>query len=280
MSPRFCCLLLLLCLPLLAFGQEERVVIRGVVVEADSSQPLPSVHLRVLNTKLGGVTSETGRFNTRVHPWDTIVFSSVGYEPYLLVPADRAVEQLTTLVIRMKPQTTMLQEVRVREYGDITKYIRRDYDSTVDMRRPRGEPMFAKKPRVEQKAVRVGVGPNGATLDGAVTAFANLFSSEFQQKKKVKELVAQQEAQAQREEVRAAMTQRYQTLARSVTELTASELQQLTDTQMPPPHIMRTMSDYQVITSIIQGLRTLDAQDEFLNDLLKTGTFEGQERNQ
>ncbi len=255
-------------------------MIRGVVVDADSLQPLPLVHLRVLNTNLGGVTSETGRFNTRVHPQDTLVFSSVGYQPYLLIPADSTLKRLTKLVIRMQPQTTMLDEVRVREYGDITKYIRREYDSTVDMRRPRGEPMFERKPRAEQKAVQVGVGPNGATLDGAVTAFANLFSSEYQQKKKVKELVAQQEAQTQQRELRQAMTQRYQTLARLVTNLSASELEQLTASHMPPPYRMRQMSDYEVTTGIIQGLRTLDTQEDFLKRLLKTGTFEGQERNQ
>ena len=32
----------------------------------------------------------------------------------------------------------------------------------------------------------MGAGPNGARLEGAVTAFANLFNDEFQQKKKVK----------------------------------------------------------------------------------------------
>ncbi len=249
-------------------------------MDADSAYNLESVHLRVLNTKRGGVTRTNGRFKTRIVRQDTLLFTRVGYQSYALVVADSTTERLRRLTIRMQPQITLLQEVRVREYGDITKYIRREYDSTVDMRRPRGEPMFERKPRAEQKAVQVGVGPNGATLDGAVTAFANLFSSEYQQKKKVKELMAQQEAQTQQNEIQEAMTQRYQTLARSVASLTSSELQQLTDTQMPPPHIMRTMSDYQVITGIIQGLRTLDTQDRFLDDLLKTGTFEGQERNQ
>lgn len=256
------------------------MVIEGRVVDADSAYDLGSVHLRVLNTNRGGVTRANGRFKTRISRQDTLLFTSVGYTPYQLVVADSTNDRLRRLIIRMQPQTTMLQEVRIREYGDITKYIRRDYDSTVDMRRPRGEPMFERKPPAEQKAVQVGVGPNGATLDGAVTAFANLFSSEYQQKKKVKELIAQEAAQTQQGALREAMTQRYQTLARSVTDLSATELQQLTDTHMPPPHILRNMSDYQVITGIIQGLRTLNTQDEFLEDLLKTGTFEGQERNQ
>ncbi len=250
------------------------------MVDADSTYALGSVHLRVLNSNRGGVTQTNGRFKTRIVRQDTLLFTRVGYQPYALIVADSTDRQLRQLIIRMLPQITMLQEVRVQEYGDITKYIRRDYDSTVNMRRPRGEPMFARKPRAEEKAVQVGVGPNGATLDGAVTAFANLFSSEYQQKKKVKELVAQQEAQTQQRTLREAMTHRYQALALAVSNLSASELQQLTASHMPPPYALQGMSDYEVTTGIIQGLRSLNTQDEFLEDLLKTGTFEGQERNQ
>ena len=275
------CLLLLLLCSTLAFGQSlDTVVIEGVVVDADSAFILESVHLRVFNSHRGGVTRVDGRFKTRINRQDTLVFTRVGYQLYALVVADSTIESLRRLTIRMQPQITMLQEVRIREYGDITKYIRREYDSTVDMRRPRGEPMFARKPRAEQKAVQVGVGPNGAMLDGAVTAFANLFSSEYQQKKKVKELLARQEAQSQQRALRKEMTERYQSLAQSVTTLTVSELQQLTASHMPPPYVLQRMSDYEVTTGIIEGLRTLDTQEDFLKRLLKNGTFEGQERNQ
>lgn len=278
--PLRCLLLLLLCSGL-AFGQSpDTVVIEGVVVDADSAYNLGSVHLRVLNTNRGGVTRADGRFKTRIDRQDTLLFTRVGYQPYQLLVGDSSSERLRQLIIYMQPQTTVLQEVRVKEYVDITKYIRRDYDSTVNMRRSRGQPMFERKPAAERKAVQMGTGPNGATLDGAVTAFANLFSSEFQQKKKVKELMAQEEVQSQQRALREHMTQRYQALAQSVTDLSAAELQQLTDTHMPPPHILRNMTDYQVITGIIQGLRTLETQDEFLKDLLETGAFEGQERNQ
>ncbi len=273
-------LLFLLCSSL-AFGQSpDTVVIEGMVVDADSTFILESVHLRVLNTNLGGVTRPDGRFKTRIARQDTLMFTRVGYQPYALVVADSTLEQLRQLTIRMQPQITMLNEVRVREYGDITKYIRREYDTTVDMRRPRGEPIFERKPRAEQKAVQLGVGPNGATLDGAVTAFANLFSSEYQQKKKVKELIAQEEVQTQQRALRQAMTQRYQALAQSVAKLTASELDQLTASHMPPPYVMREMSDYEVTTGIIEGLRTFDRQDDFLNELLENGAFEGQQKNQ
>lgn len=270
-------LLLLAMLPQTVRGQDDpRLVIRGVVVDADSSQALPSVHLRIQHTRRGGVTDARGRFNTRVNPTDTLVFTSVGYAPFVLVPADSTEQRRQNLVIRMKPQVTVLEEVKFKDYGDITKYIRREYDTTVDLRRPRGKPLFEKPEPKEQKAVQTGVSPNGARLEGAVTAFANLFNDEFQQKKKLKELLAQEEAQAQQEAVRRAMTERYQAMVLEAAALNEADLRQFTGQYMPPPYALLEMNDYQVMEGIVEGLKHFGATDIFLDELLRTGRFERQ----
>ena len=275
-------ILLILLSPTLAFGQEqeaEKVIIAGVEVDADSVQVLPSVHLRVRNTSLGGVTGENGRFKTRVHPTDTLEFTRVGYQSTVLVPADSTSERLTQLVIRMQPQITMLEEVKVKEYIDITKYIRREYDTTVNMRRPKGAPLFEKQEPKEQKAVRLGSGTNGASLEGAVTAFANLFSSEFQQQKRVKELLAIEEAQSRQRAVREAMTERYQAMVLTVVDLPPEDLARFTTAYMPHPMTMASMSDYEVMETIVINLRKFDTQETLLRELLDKGTFEGEERH-
>ena len=256
------------------------MVIGGVVIDADSAQVLPSVHLRVRRTSLGGVTGENGRFKTRIHRTDTLEFSSVGYQPFLLVVADSSAESLTQLVIRMQPQITVLEEVKIKEYIDITKYIRRDYDTTVDMRRPKGTPLFERQVPKEQRAVRLGTSGNGASLEGAVTAFANLFSSEYQQKKKVKELLAIEEAQARREAIRQAMTERYQAMVLTVADLNPDDLLRFTEAHMPYPMAMTTMSDYEVMETIVVNLKKFDSQETLLRKLLETGTFEGQDPSQ
>ncbi len=271
-------MLLLFFHPLISFGQqEEKVVIEGVVVDADSAQVLPSVHLRIPNTSLGGVTSPDGRFKTRVYPHDSIVFSSVGYQPYLLVLADSMAQSRRKLVIRMTPQVTMLEEVKIKEYVDITKYIKYKIDSTVDMRRPKGTPLFEKSAPKERKAVQMSAGPNGARLEGAVTAFANLFSDEHQQKKKLKELLAAQEAQAQQQALRKEMVERYQMLVLDVVDFNDIELQRFTAAYMPNPFAMVAMSDYVVTSDIIQNLKKHESQEVFLEELLDKGVFEGQE---
>ena len=280
-KPLWCVTLLIVLFPALLFGQsDERVIIEGMVVDADSAQALPSVHIRVRNTPLGGVTGKNGRFKTRVHRTDSLVFSSVGYQPFLLVLADSTSESLTRLVIRMQPQITMLDEVKIKEYIDITKYIRRDIDSTIDMRRPKGTPLFERPTPQARKSVQVGVGPNGATLEGAITAFANLFSSEFQQQKKVKELLAIEEERDRYQAIEEAMTQRYQTMVLTATTLDNADLQRFTEAHMPHPMAMIDMSDYEVMEGIVLNLKEFDTKDEFLKDLLNTGTFEGEEHTQ
>ena len=275
-SLRYILLGMILC-PALLFGQEgndRRIVIEGIVVTADSAQALPSVHVRVRHTSLGGVTGADGRFKTRVGLTDSLVFSSVGYQPYLLVPADSTPESLTRLVIRMQPQVTMLDEVKIKDYVDITQYIRRDYDSTVDMRRPTGTPLFERATPQARKSVRLGTGTNGASLEGAVTAFANLFSSEFQQQKKVEELVAIEEAEARQRAIKEAMTEKYQAMVLTAAELSPDDLQRFTEAYMPDPVAMTTMSDYSVMESIVLNMKNFESREMFLEELLEKGSFE------
>lgn len=275
-------LFLLVLLPLCSYGQDDgKVIIEGKVVDADSLQSLPSVHVRIRNSNLGGVTEADGRFRIRVNPTDSIVFSSVGYKPYLIVPADSSASSLQNLIIPMEPQITVLDEVKFKEYIDITKYIRREYDSTVDLRRSRGTPMFEDKEPEERRAVGLAAGENGAALEGAVTAFANLFNSEFQQKKKLQEIMKIEEEEQRNQSVKEAMTEKYEAMVLIAADLTAADLQRFTDMYMPHPFSMMNMSDYEVMEGIVKNLRKFSPGKDPLKKLLETGTFEGQEkRNQ
>lgn len=279
---KYCChfLLLLVLLPLCLFGQdEEKVIMEGRVVDADSLQELPSVHVRIQNSNLGGVTEADGRFRIRVNPTDSVVFSSVGYKPYLIIPADSSLQSLQNLVIRMEPQITVLDEVRFKEYIDITKYIRREYDSTVDLRRSKGTPVFEDKEPTERRAVGVAVGENGAALEGAVTAFANLFNSEFQQKKKLKEIMEIEEEEERNQSIKEAMREKYRAMVLVAADLDENSVQRFTNLYMPHPFAMMEMSDYEVMESIVRNLRRFEASKDPLEKLLETGVFEGQEKN-
>ncbi len=265
---------LFLCLlPLLSRAQDkDKVVIAGVVVDADSSQVLSSVHLTVPGTGTGGVTNADGRFRFSVSLSDTLVFSSVGYSPYYLFPADSSTDDLQKLVIRLQPQVTMLEGVEVKDYIDVSRYLQPKIDSTVDMRRSRGTPLFEDKPVEEGKAVTF----SGGQLTGAVTAFANLFNDDFQQRKKLKEILAMEEEQSQEKALRQAMTEKYHTMLSAAADLSENDVERFTDLYMPQPRRMLQMNDYQVMESIIFYLGRFEPEGNFLEDILNNGKFEGE----
>lgn len=266
---------------LAAFAQDgDKVEIAGVVVDADSVLALPNVHLQVPATGLGGVTDADGRFRFRVSPEDTIVFSSVGYAPFYLLPADSSAESLQKLVIRLQPQVTMLEGVEVKDYIDVSHYLQPKIDSTVDMRRSRGTPLFEDQEAREPNAVGTAGGLNGARLEGGLTALANLFNDDFQQRKKLKEILAMEEKQAQEEALRKAMTEKYHLMLAAAADLSENDVDRFTDLYMPPPRRMLQMTDYQVMESILFYMAKFEPEGDFLQDLLKNGKFEGEGRGE
>jgi len=268
-------LLLLSLLPWAVLAQEEeKMVIAGIVVDADSAQVLPNVHLRVPGTGQGGVTGSDGRFRFRVNSTDTIRFSSVGYQPYDFLPADSSAESLQKLVIRLQPQVTVLEGVEVKDYFDVSRYLQPKIDSTIDMRRSRGTPLFEDEEAEEGKAVTF----SGGQLTGALTAFANLFNDDFQQQKKLKEILAMEEKQAQEEALKETMTEKYHLMLSAAADLSVNDVERFTELYMPPPRRMLQMSDYEVMESIIFYLGKFEPEGDFLDDLLKNGKFEGEEQ--
>lgn len=57
----------------------SQVKINGIVVDSLSFKPLTNVHIKIKNKTGGTVTDERGFFFIRAVPFDTLLFSSIGY---------------------------------------------------------------------------------------------------------------------------------------------------------------------------------------------------------
>jgi hypothetical protein len=112
----------LLFLPLLfvaclAFAQEtETIRITGTVVDSETNEPVPFVHIINNSARQGLTTDEHGEFFFVMNAKDTLVFSSVGYEKYLLVPGMHGDQRDFNIAI--KPSTTVLQGVEITAFGN------------------------------------------------------------------------------------------------------------------------------------------------------------------
>lgn len=82
--------------------------VQGYVVDAISKDSLADVHVRHMNEQTGTVTDIHGYFRTVAQIGDSLRFSSTGYR------AQTARVNRSPLVIRLIPDTVMLQEVRVQ----------------------------------------------------------------------------------------------------------------------------------------------------------------------
>lgn len=98
----------LLVIPVLA----QKGDVTGVVRDANDQTPIPGVSIVIKGTFRGTTTDVNGNFRITVEPNTTLVFSFVGYTTQELV-----VQPNTTIVVELKPQIALLEELVVIGYG-------------------------------------------------------------------------------------------------------------------------------------------------------------------
>lgn len=96
--------------------------IKGVVLDAQTNQPVPGASMRIKGTQNGTSADATGNFEWPVENKHTLEleFSAIGYEPQtvqLNTTTDRK-----PLQVLLKPAAAVLQEVTVMGYGTCIKH--------------------------------------------------------------------------------------------------------------------------------------------------------------
>ncbi len=98
-----------------AFAQNK--IITGKVTGADDGLPLPGVSVIMKGTNKGTQTDADGKYTISVPPEAVLIFSYLGY-----IRQEVPTENLTTISISLRPETTELAEVKiVVPYGTATK---------------------------------------------------------------------------------------------------------------------------------------------------------------
>ncbi|MBJ6107489.1 von Willebrand factor type A domain-containing protein [Hymenobacter sp. BT523] len=105
--------------PALAADTARTRTITGVVMDAQSKQPLPGATVLVKGTQLGASTDAAGRYSLRVPNAGTatLVFTSIGY-----ATQERRIEGSSVLNVALFADTKQLSEVVVTGYGYYDEY--------------------------------------------------------------------------------------------------------------------------------------------------------------
>jgi hypothetical protein len=93
-----------------SFGQS--INIAGIVLDSTNFQPLPFVAVQVKSKAIGISTTEKGTFTISCEKGDTLVFTRLGYKPFL-VRVSKADDRVR---IMLAEDTRLLKDVTV--YGD------------------------------------------------------------------------------------------------------------------------------------------------------------------
>lgn len=106
-------ILIIKSLNLIAQENDHVIQLTGAIVEADSLQPMPFVHLTVKNKLAGTISNYQGFFSLVAQVGDTIQFSSVGYHLNQFILPDSLEKKSYSIIHVMLKDTLLLNEFTV-----------------------------------------------------------------------------------------------------------------------------------------------------------------------
>lgn len=96
----------------------DSVVFSGVVINSGNAETLPNVTCRYGPGK-GTLSDTDGCFRIRTHRGDTVLFTYVGFKPYMIVIPDTLFEREYMVGVFMSPDTLLLSEALIiRRWGE------------------------------------------------------------------------------------------------------------------------------------------------------------------
>jgi hypothetical protein len=101
-------ILLVLFQGVVSYGYNQTLY-QGIVADSSTLEVITGVHVKLKNSVEGTVTNRNGRFSIPASPFDTLVFSFIGYKS-LEVPL---IFEETTVLIRLRENINLLKEITI-----------------------------------------------------------------------------------------------------------------------------------------------------------------------
>lgn len=164
------------------FAQEAKIEVVGEIIDSDSREAIPYVHIVNKSTNSGTSSNTEGRFWIRINPSDTLLFSAIGFETYQFIINNQINTERILITIELSQSTLELEDVKVFAFKDENALKRAILDTQVPLKT---EDNSLKIPGVYKKNWRAPEG-GGVALGGPLTKLGNLFSKEQKELKKLK----------------------------------------------------------------------------------------------
>ncbi|HOY37785.1 MAG: carboxypeptidase-like regulatory domain-containing protein [Bacteroidales bacterium] len=169
----------------------NRMVIAGIVVDAETEASMPYVNVYVKHTRTGTITDTAGYFVLFVNIGDTIIFSSIGYEKLHVLAIDTLGDISRPAWVRLKRKVYELQTVDIialRRYEqfkyEFTTMVLPENDYTHAARN------FPVRPPELDYYTRQGASGFGLIFS-PISALYDAFSKEGKERRKLEEIEEQ-----------------------------------------------------------------------------------------
>lgn len=227
----------------LAQGQEkEAFVISGKVLDAESQEGVPMVHVIIKNKKKGTNGDSEGNFEVPVTMGDQIEITSIGYEPIeFMVTEEFTAYKEEQMILFMIPKVYELDSVVVIHLGE-DFYLRRKKGKPIEII---GLPKPTDNPRDWSKPQVVADG-NGVGLYGLL----NAFDKELQQKIKVRKLQAAIDKDRERKAQAAAKYNRQ--IVKEITGIDDRVIEEFMEFCNFKEHEIILYSEYEITTRLLK----------------------------
>jgi hypothetical protein len=99
-------------------AEPELIVLKGHVLSADSLLPVPNAHIISKFNRWGTISHEDGQFIMYVSPFDSVLFTSIGFASHILFIDSTIMESPEDYNVLMIKDTITINEVVIKAYWD------------------------------------------------------------------------------------------------------------------------------------------------------------------
>jgi hypothetical protein len=98
--------------------QDNLIVLEGQVLSGDSLLPMPNAHIISKFNSWGTISNDEGRFIMYVSPYDSILFTSIGFARKILFIDDSVIATARNYKVMMIKDTISIHEIVIQAYWD------------------------------------------------------------------------------------------------------------------------------------------------------------------
>ncbi len=173
---------LIFCLSLTVFAQNPPIEIIGEILDPESNEAVPYVHVVNLRTNQGFVSNTEGRFWIKMAKDDTLMFSAIGFEKYHFTLKENVTTNKLVVTVELRHSTLELETVKIFAFKDEHALKRALINADV--------PLEDKNTGLRIPGVKTyrSAENGGLAIGGPLTALGNLFSKEHKEQKKLMEV--------------------------------------------------------------------------------------------